>query len=49
MSDERSEIAEVARVIESILKSPDSEGQNSYQTLYAEAAPSVFVFRNGRA
>lgn len=49
MNEERNEIAEVGRTIESILKSPDTEGQNSYQTLYAEAAPSVFVFRNGRS
>lgn len=48
MNEDRSEIAEIGRTIESILKSPESEGQNSYQTLYAEAAPSVFVFRNGR-
>ncbi len=48
MSQERSEIAEIARVIESILKAPDKEGQISYQTLYAEAAPSVFIFRKGR-
>lgn len=48
MNDERAEIAEIGRNIESILKSPNTEGQNSYQTLYAEAAPSVFVFRNGR-
>jgi hypothetical protein len=48
LSDERSEIAEIARVIESILKPLDPEWQASYQTLYAEAAPSVFVFRQGR-
>lgn len=48
MNEDRSEIAEIGKTIESILKSPESEGQNSYQTLYAEAAPSVFVFRNGR-
>ncbi len=48
MNEERSEIAEIGRNIESILKSPGTNGQNSYQTLYAEAAPSVFVFRNGR-
>ncbi len=48
MSDDRGEIAEIGKNIESILKSPMSNGQNSYQTLYAEAAPSVFVFRNGR-
>ncbi len=48
LNDERSEIAEIARVIESILKTPETDGQSSYQTLYAEAAPSVFIFRNGR-
>ena len=42
------EIAETGKNIESILKSPSTEWQNSFQTLYAEAAPSVFVFRNGR-
>ena len=48
MNDERLEISEIWRNIESIIKSPSTEGQNSYQTLYAEAAPSVFVFRKGR-
>ena len=48
ISDERLRISETARAIESIIKAPEIEGQVSFQTLYAEAAPSVFVFKPGR-
>ena len=41
-------MAGTAREIEAILRAPETEGQTSFQTLYSEAAPSVFIYKHGK-